>query len=359
MSDAGTPPAPLRRAMGLLEANRPRQALEAVEEELGRDPGSDLSWALKGRCHLHLDENEEALAALSRALGLGNRSTGLLTMTSTALSRVGRPEEALEIANELLRAEPQVASHHLLAGRAMAEIHRAGHPALTEWSRNAALAARTARGLNGLDPWTHSMAGYVFLRIGAAHSAEEAFRTALSLDPQEDQAIRGLAVIDAHRGRMRRAGRRGEQVLALDPGQADIPRLVYTGALRLSLLANLCAGVTLLPAVLWGNVFHTGGLSATVFVLGVLVFAAPALWSAARIATLSSAMRRHLSRQPGFVGWAVGTAVSPSCVFVAALPPPPWSLTAIALFVGGLLWQRHHRNRLMAGMEARERASRP
>jgi tetratricopeptide (TPR) repeat protein len=102
----------LMEAGQMAEAEREAQAFVAVH------PGAE-SWTLLGKVQRSQDRHQDALASASAALKYGPQLRGLRYNYATALERLGRTEEALDIYEKLARQELDSADLAISFARAL------------------------------------------------------------------------------------------------------------------------------------------------------------------------------------------------------------------------------------------------
>jgi len=173
-------------AEALLEMGRLDEALAAADREKQVTPGASETHFVLGRIHLQRGEYAEAMGAYSRALELRPGDSRCYYGLATAATRLGDTEKAREYMarfNDLRGTEDSASTSRR---RTTEEMRRAG-PILADALVDA---------------------GRVYSQYQKVQKAEECWRRAAAIDP-EDTACRALLV-----GLYRRT-RRAEQALAV------------------------------------------------------------------------------------------------------------------------------------------------
>jgi len=111
------------RSMGLalLANDRPRDALSQFQEILDEQADSPELWQLIASAHTQLDEHDDAIQALDRALALREDFVPALVGKVQVYARAGRPERALETARVLQNLDESASVGHKLEGDVLAQ----------------------------------------------------------------------------------------------------------------------------------------------------------------------------------------------------------------------------------------------
>jgi Flp pilus assembly protein TadD len=195
---------------------------------------------------LRLGRPEEAVALADRLPEREALSPAFLRLRGRALRAAGRHFDAEQAFREALEHTPGDAG--LLADVATVLLGQGRHREALTFAREAAsarpeLAAYhalvgvlaeqlhldgeaereldAARSLAPRDVEAHVAYGFCALRRGHGSAAEAAFREALALDPRRAEARRGLARCHAETGRLEPARALWREALSLDPAQSD------------------------------------------------------------------------------------------------------------------------------------------
>jgi tetratricopeptide (TPR) repeat protein len=168
-------------AVGDLE---PAQA--AADEVVRLAPDGDQGHAQRARVLLLRGRFATAERALVEALALDPSDPGTHLLRARLLWTCERNAPALDAVEAALRLDPDDPDAHQL--RALLLLKTAPR----QWK----VSEETARRALELDPDDangHAVLGSVFLQAGRLPEAEERFRAALSIDPKNALALRGLA----------------------------------------------------------------------------------------------------------------------------------------------------------------------
>jgi Flp pilus assembly protein TadD len=200
------------RAERLLDLGRAAEARAQIAGVLATEPDNAMAQRLFVRCLLHLDD-PLALDAAKRAVVLAPANDQSHRLASLAHSKAGLDDLAVMHAREAVRLAPhEWRAHHVLTR------------ALTGPNPEAAYEA----GLAGIrlaphEPAMHLVLGLAALRAGRNSQAQDAFRTVLTLDPDNATARNNLAVVDLRAGRFGAAMDGFGSALATDP-RLDLAR---------------------------------------------------------------------------------------------------------------------------------------
>lgn len=102
------------------------QALAAAQRSIALSDSSPAGHIVLGIVYLWQKQYEEALAELERATALDPNNAEVCAFLAEALSRVGRPEEAVAMVEQALRHKPYVTDYHLAS--VGAAYYLAGQP---------------------------------------------------------------------------------------------------------------------------------------------------------------------------------------------------------------------------------------
>lgn len=164
----------------LYYADRPEEALRAARAALAIDLDQAQIWELLARVHGDRKEWPLMAEAARRGLALDPHDSKLVSFLAVALGELGDREQALAVAGDAVRLDPEAPLAHLVYGR-------------------------------------------VLLAFGSARDAARAFREVLRLDPGMDQARELLVVALKRRNPLYRvvsrlpAGLGNRRMLALLP----------------------------------------------------------------------------------------------------------------------------------------------
>lgn len=180
------------RAAELTARGRPRQAIELLQPALAADPLHGEAWCRLAAAYLDAGEPDPALDAAKRALVLNGDHAWAQRLTALALSELGRHTEAAVAARECVRRKPGDWRCQVV----LAEVLAATPQGLSE----AVEAAREAAHLAPGEARAFQVLGDAALRARDWGMAERAYRTALRLDPGDDDVRANLATVRRKRG---------------------------------------------------------------------------------------------------------------------------------------------------------------
>lgn len=172
----------------LLRSDEPEPAIAAAAQAIELAPEWPAAWSIHASALLAAGRFARCEESLLQAIQLDPEESSLFQMYARVLSLCGRPKEALEYARHALELDPDDESaHHLFA----ALLHRV-HP--SQWKISEELAER-AVGLNPDDADSYAILGAILFTRRRFDEAEQHFRTALELEPDNRLAIEGLAEV--------------------------------------------------------------------------------------------------------------------------------------------------------------------
>ena len=201
--EAGASPAQLglARATALFERMDPAEAVRALEPVLATDPAALEAWLLMTRLRLALDENQAALEAANKAIGLAPEDPRGPAAASRALSLLGRHDEAVTMAYRALMADPKNPLWHDRVAWALLTAERQ--------FADAEQAARTAIGLDPNEAHYYFTHGVALDAMGHTDQARQALLTSLRMEPDNPVAQHRLAVLNGEAAREPAPKKRG------------------------------------------------------------------------------------------------------------------------------------------------------
>jgi tetratricopeptide (TPR) repeat protein len=282
---AGSAAAGLHRVEMLCDLERWAEARGLLGPLLAADPENHTAWCLLARCHLGLDQSEQALIAAHRAASLAPDEEWPHRLSSFATSKLGRHDEAVKAAREAVRLEPSFwQTHARLAGAA-------GQHALGK--DEAVRAAEWALALAPNEPQVQLIYGSIAASQGRREVAERAYRKALELDPQSSGAHHLLAALQLRRRTgligLARAATGFATALSTDP-TAQVSR----HSLELTLRVFLGRAAYFLFVTAYLGQFFAGRSALPARAIPVLLLALPVLFIVAFLRRLSPQLRTFL-----------------------------------------------------------------
>lgn len=174
----------LARAQHLIELGRTEQALALLLDLLAEDPDNGYVVTLAAGATLDLDRLDEAEGWARRAAYLNPGEEWPWRLHAIALSRQGRPTEAIAAARTAVRLEPEGWRTHVVLAEVLRERPGGFEEAWDEGNRACALAPDEAA--------VHALMGGLAMQANALWLAEPALRNALRLDPSNASALTDL-----------------------------------------------------------------------------------------------------------------------------------------------------------------------
>ena len=189
------------RAAALFERVDPAKAAALLETVLAADPQSAAGWILMARIRLVLDQVEPALDAAAWAISLAPDDPRPPGIASRALTLLGRHDEAVAMAYRAVSAEPEnplwqdrVAWALLSADRLIADAEQA---------------ARTAISLDPEEAHYYFTHGAALAALGHADQARQALLVSLRLEPGNPVAQQRLAALNGESRPVAQPAKRG------------------------------------------------------------------------------------------------------------------------------------------------------
>jgi tetratricopeptide (TPR) repeat protein len=185
--NGGSPAALRKQGLERLRAGDLAQAIDLLSLASQRDSNDSQAQLGLGIALQGMRRHEEALKALERAQKLLPNGALPLVHTSLSLLALGKPEVALQSANEALSRAPQLPHAHSAVGQALMALNE---PARAEQ----AFAAALQHAPQWADAWV--LCGAARFRQGAVDGAKAAMREALRHAPDHPAAKANLAALE-------------------------------------------------------------------------------------------------------------------------------------------------------------------
>lgn len=205
----------LRQADALFDLGRYEQAATLAAQHLAGAPDDAPALVLLARCRHRLGDDRQALTTVEDALRVAPGSVSARLVHTDVLLALKQNKQAEESARRTVELAPEFWAGHYALGRALDRGGRRKH-------RRAA--AESARRAVALAP--EESDAYVLLGLTAHHTrdyrvAQEAYETALRLNPEDNTAHNNLALLHLRRqwrrpGSWARAAEGFVQAAALD-----------------------------------------------------------------------------------------------------------------------------------------------
>lgn len=179
------------RAAELTARGLPRKAIELLRPALVAHPLHAEAWCRLAAAHLDVGEPDPALDAAKRALALDGDHAWAQRLAALALSELGRHAEAAVAARECVRRKPGDWRCHVVLAEVLA--------AAPDTRLEAVEVAREAAHLAPTEARAFQVLGDAALRVRDWGTAEWAYRSALRLDPVDEDVHANLATVQRKR----------------------------------------------------------------------------------------------------------------------------------------------------------------
>jgi Flp pilus assembly protein TadD len=334
----------------LVAAQRWPAALEAIGVALAGAPEDVALLGLQVRTLRALGRPAEALEVAQRLWMLAPQDPYPCRLLTLVLLDLGQVDAAIQAAGRAVALDPHNGANHLALSRAWADSTRPDAVA------HQLAAAREAVLLEPASVDAHLQIGTALAASGDVAAARVAYREVLRLDPGSAAALNNLAVLDLQAGAHRSAARTLAAALAADPQDRDAQRnldvVAVWAARRLGWL--LLAGPV--PAVLVVAL----GWSGLGRALAVLVLVGAPVWALWWWRGLTDGQRRHLRTLPRrirpsrWAGWPAAAGMVGGAGLLMVLLSPgavgagggrAWGALALGLALARLLAASLRRSR--------------
>ncbi|MEU5690343.1 tetratricopeptide repeat protein [Actinosynnema sp. NPDC020468] len=180
------------KAAELTARGLPRQAIALLRPALAVQPRHAEAWCRLAAAHLDVGEPDPALDAAKRALVLDGDHAWAQRLAALALSELDRHVEATVAARECVRRKPSDWRCQVVLAEVLAADPDGRAQAVAVGREAVRLAPDEAR--------AYQVLGDAALRVRDWGTAEFAYRTALRLDPSDDDARANLETVRRRRG---------------------------------------------------------------------------------------------------------------------------------------------------------------
>jgi tetratricopeptide (TPR) repeat protein len=307
----------LERAELLADLGQYDEAAAELDFAIAFEPENAAALSLLASVHLAADRPVQALDAVDRALAVEPGSLALLVRRALALIDLRRFGEAAKLADAMLAAAPDSA-YAQRSGAAILGEARNGQAALNAAWRAVALAPKDAEG--------HLVLGVVAARLRQYDLAERAYREALRLDEDIADAGETFDVARLERRRYARALEELAEVATIQPAHRAVgvpDRRTASDAVRMLVLWG--AGFTGVAALLVACLGAGSPLTGRVMAFAIALVGAGIVWSYAR--RLPPGRLRELLRTNRPLAVAIyATLAGPALILLYALVGSPWPL---------------------------------
>ena len=175
----------------LIEAGRNEEGLEASRIAVEQRPDSADAHSNLALAQMNLERFDASAESLRRALELDPRHKNALQITADLHRKQGRHAEAVEAYRAVLARDGRYALAHAGMGDALFQLRR---------YREAVESLRQAASLQPNLPMAgtlHALMGRASRELGRLDAAEEHFRRAMAIDPQDATPLLDLAALRA------------------------------------------------------------------------------------------------------------------------------------------------------------------
>ncbi|MDH2443774.1 tetratricopeptide repeat protein [Amnibacterium sp. CER49] len=303
-----------------LELNRPAEAAARIAAHLAQEPEDVRALCMSAIIALRNRDDLGAESAARRAAALAPEFEWPVRLLSIALSRRGRARAAIRAADRAVEMNPSAWEAHANRANVAVTVGRA--------DRRALRAAEQAVRISPDIPDTHNALGWVQARMRRLDEARRTFERSLAINPADDEAKRGLALISIRRLAPWRAWRPSRDELGRNPNAWEAAAVLRLAAHRTIWVAGIatviCARIgysALDHAVLYGEP-SSGTLPA---VLLAAVVALVGGWLGLAIARSGGgwrAVRGAVRVHPILRWWALMLAVAVLLMAAPAMLPP-------------------------------------
>lgn len=208
MSVADDPARLEAHAEALIDLGRPAEALAVLARAAALDPDAMRPHALRASSLIALERYDEAAQAATDAITRAPEDSDAHRLLSFAQLRTGNDKPARETALQAVALDPEEALNYVMLAEAL------------QATRDEAGALAAARHATELEPhswYGHDLEGRLLLDHDEPRRAEQAFRRALAIDPENDAVLNNLSLALAIQGRRVEAVAGMEAATRIDP----------------------------------------------------------------------------------------------------------------------------------------------
>lgn len=280
----------VERARTLVRLGRFDDAVSSLHQLLGRDPESSSGWCLLAQAQLGRLDHQAALEAADRAVAVAPESNWAHRLRSIALGALGESEEALAAALAAIKWAPNEWQGYACLAGIFTQIKNRRSEAIP--------AAEYAVALAPNETGAHLALGAAAAANKKRKQAEEAFRRALELDPQNSDAHNALARLNLRRSRFGRAGNLAEAAGGFQTAVQTDPRNISSSRnleVVLRLFLSRLTYLILIGGYIYVRIPATSPSANTDLSLVILcILGIPAIYGWRFVSRLSPDLRRHL-----------------------------------------------------------------
>ncbi|MDX6677772.1 MAG: hypothetical protein QOE31_1824, partial [Solirubrobacteraceae bacterium] len=215
MSVADDPARLEAHAEALIDLGRPEEALAVLARASALDPDAMRPHALRASSLIALRRFDEAQEAATAAITRAPEDSDAHRLLSLAQLRTGMEKTAKDTALQAVALDPEEALNYVM----LAETLQA-----TRDEAGALAAARHAIELEPHGWYAHDLEGRLLLDHEEPRRAEQAFRRALALDPENEGVLNNLSLALAIQGQRDEAVAGMEAATRVDPADELVRR---------------------------------------------------------------------------------------------------------------------------------------
>jgi tetratricopeptide (TPR) repeat protein len=311
---------PLSHAQALIDAGRHGQALRALGPHLAGNPDDVKALCLASRALVGEGQYQEALKTASRAAALAPGDDWALRLVALSSSRLHLGEQAVHAATAAVRASP----NHWQTHYQLAQCLQASKYPTIHALEPLAHALRLGPNEGGI----HRLSGSIHEDLHQLPLAQESYRRALAINPDDAIARHELARLSLRRGRLAAAADGFSSAVAMDP-------TLSIGIRNLDLVISRLLRIAYLLVAIAALIQPHIGIPAIVAGVATVVLSGSAIWfwrAAGR--RLGRYLRALPRRSPLLALFAVMLLVAMALLWAGALAPAMASAgPALALVV--------------------------
>ncbi|MFB9904999.1 tetratricopeptide repeat protein [Allokutzneria oryzae] len=186
----------LTESAALCQSGKAAKAIRLLRPVVAANPADVDAWCALAAAYLSDDQPKKALEAAQRAAVLGSAKEGPHRLASCALTQLGRSAEAVVAADCAVRADPFEWRCHIALAEALigsGAVERVQRSEDDADAKRALLAAHRASELAPTEYRPFEVLGEIAALARRWDVAEQAYLTALQLNPANDHAREELA----------------------------------------------------------------------------------------------------------------------------------------------------------------------
>ena len=192
-----------------------KNAIKEFNSAVSIKPDESFNYTMLSTCYYELGETDTSAELITKAVSISPDDFNANLTAGQILTRNGRPDDALLYLEKAVELEPQNSS----AIRTLAQTYYdIGN---TDASISTYERAINATGDNKTKADLHFNLGILYNQVGEFDAAEDHFTTALDLNPNDVEAILGMAQTFESNGKWRKAEKFYKELIYLEPENAS------------------------------------------------------------------------------------------------------------------------------------------